>query len=285
VATPNVSDTSEGELANWIVGDAASVQQSKAADIRPRAESSNTVLSVRDLALTQGLEPISFELFAGEILGFAGLDGSGKERAMKALFGLYPNADGEIRMQGQTIRINSPRAAFAHGVAYLAKHRESEMIVQNLSVEENTLLSGYARFVNRAGFIKGFDARRTAGRLTADTGVKTRSLATPIDLLSGGNKQKALINRLALVEPRVFLLNEPTRGVDIASKPVLLAAIRNQLSARTSVIMTSESEEEMISICDRILVFFRGRVVATLQRGASNFTVDHLYKTIQGVKA
>ena len=127
------------------------------------------------------------------------------------------------------------------------------------------------------------DARASAEARTKSLAVKTPSVTTSVDFLSGGNKQKVMINRIALTRPAVFVLNEPTRGVDIASKPVLLATVRTELSRDSAVILTSESEEEMIDVCDRILVFFRGSVVARLDRGTPSFTVQTVYKVVQGV--
>jgi ABC-type sugar transport system ATPase subunit len=283
VASLPTAESSERELAAWIVGDAAESLEALQHQRHSVPADAATVLAARGLTSPRHFEDLSFELRAGEVLGFAGLDGSGKDSAMEAIFGLHRRVTGEMRLHGEPFRPRRPGEALARGVAYLPKHREADGVVQNLTVEENTLLSSYARFINAAGFIDAARARTTAQRYTQSTGVKTRSITTLIDFLSGGNKQKVLINRLALVEPSVFLLNEPTRGVDIASKPALLATVRDQLSERTAVIMTSESEDEMIDVCDRILVFFKGRVVRSLERGGADFTIAELYRTIQGV--
>lgn len=285
VAQLDVAETTGAVLAGWIVGDGdiTGGEDSERAATSSTGPS-RTLLCVQDLTLRGArLSPLSFQLGAGEVLGFAGLDGSGKEQAMRALFGLEDVAGGDVRLHDAPLTIDSPRAALRQGIAYLAKHREAEMIVQNMSVADNTLLSGYGRFLHRGGFVDARPARQAATRLTKAIGVKTPSLATPIDVLSGGNKQKVLINRLALAQPSVFLLNEPTRGVDIASKPALLATVRERLSDHTGVIVISESEDELISVCDRILVFFKGDVVSTLTRGTEAFSVDRLYKIIQGV--
>ncbi|WP_435106507.1 sugar ABC transporter ATP-binding protein [Arhodomonas sp. AD133] len=283
VATLATAESSERTLAEWIVGDTAASIEALKQEREPVAADARTVMEARNLSLPRAFDDLSFELRAGEVLGFAGLDGSGKEAAMEAIFGLHRKARGAVRLHGQPAHPRTPEEAIARGIVYLPKHREAEGIVQNMTVAENTLLSSYGRFLSAGGFIDSQRTRETVQTYTRETGVKTRSTATPIDFLSGGNKQKVLINRLALAEPSVFLLNEPTRGVDIASKPALLATVRRQLSETTGVIMTSESEDEMIEVCDRILVFYRGCVVRTLERGADDFTVAELYRTIQGV--
>jgi ABC-type sugar transport system ATPase subunit len=114
--------------------------------------------------------------------------------------------------------------------------------------------------------------------------VKTPSLDTLIDHLSGGNKQKVLINRLTLASPQIFLLNEPTRGVDISAKPALLAIVRDELAKVGAVVMISESEEELIDTCDRILIFFKGVVTHVLERDAPGFKVGRVYELTQGVQ-
>jgi ABC-type sugar transport system ATPase subunit len=282
VATIDVAATSERELARWIVGDAAGRRTARAG-VAARGPAA-PVLSVAGLAVERAFAGLDVELRAGEVVGFAGLEGSGKDEAVKALFGLARPSAGEIRLDGRRVRFATPRDALAAGLAYLPRHREEHGIVRNLSVEVNTLLAAYGRFRRPLGFLRRRAAREAARTRTRHLAVKTPSIDTPIDNLSGGNKQKVLTNRLALADPRVFLLNEPTRGVDIASKPALLAVVRDELAAAGAVLMLSESEEELVETCDRIHVFFKGRVREVLERGTPGFTVGRLYALIQGVE-
>ena len=105
----------------------------------------------------------------------------------------------------------------------------------------------------------------------------------PIDSLSGGNRQKVMMGRLRLINPEIYLLNEPTRGVDISTKPVLLDLIKHDLVEDSAVIMTSESEEELIIACDRILIFFKGEIVRELKKNDASFDVNEIYKCSQGI--
>ena len=282
VATIEVAETNEQELAGWIVGDADQAE-SKQAETAPRRTAA-PILSLAGLSAGRSFQGLDLEIHEREVVGFAGLEGSGQNAAVEALFGLVTPTAGEMKLAGEPVEFRSPRDALDAGIAYLPRHREAHGVVQNLSVEVNTLLSAYDGYRRPLGFLKRREGRRMARQRSEHLAVKAPSIDAPIDNLSGGNKQKVLINRLALVKPRLFLLNEPTRGVDIASKPALLAVVRDELAAASGVVMLSESEEELIAVCDRILVFFKGEVREILERGTPGFTVGRLYELIQGVQ-
>lgn len=282
VATIEVAATNEQELADWIVGDA---DQTEGKHAKTSARQVGApILSLAGLSAGRSFQGLDLEIHEREVIGFAGLEGSGKNAAVESLFGLVVPTAGEIKLAGKPVEFRSPRDALDAGIAYLPRHREAHGVVQNLSVEVNTLLSAYDGYRRPLGFLKRHEGRHIARQRGAHLAVKTPSIDALIDNLSGGNKQKVLINRLALVKPRLFLLNEPTRGVDIASKPALLAVVRDELAADSAVVMLSESEDELIAVCDRILVFFKGEVREVLERGSPAFTVGRLYELIQGVQ-
>ncbi|MCA8907545.1 MAG: sugar ABC transporter ATP-binding protein [Rhodospirillaceae bacterium] len=287
VATLNTTESSAEELAAWIVGDSEGVTvQAMAAEGPSLAKrSAEPLMTVEGLALEGAFSGLDLDLRVGEVVGFAGLEGSGKDAALETLFGLQPATAGTIAMDGEEIRLTTPRQALDRGIALLPKHREAQAVVQNRSVEENTLLASYRRFANSLGLINGRRASAAAAEATRALKVKTPSLGTMIDHLSGGNKQKVMVNRLAMTTPKVVLLNEPTRGVDLSVKPDLLRVVRTQMATEAAVVMISESEDELIAICDRIFIFFKGRVVRVLQRGAPDFTVGDVFREIQGVSS
>lgn len=285
VASIPTADTTERELAHWIVGDTPQVTITPPDRARRANGEGPPLLAVEALSGGGAFEGLSFTLDRGEVVGFAGLEGSGKDAAIETLFGLHRPSAGTLRFDGEPVTIASPEAALERGIAFLPKHREAQGVIHGRSVEENTLISSYEAFADRFGWIRGGRARVVAEARTRALKVKTPSLATLIDHLSGGNKQRVLINRLAIRNPQLLLLNEPTRGVDIAAKPDLLKIIREQLAQDSGVIMISESEEELIEICDRILVFFRGRVAKVVERGREDFNVAEVYRLIQGVRA
>ncbi len=290
VRTLDVGDTSKEELAAWIVGDEETFKSrapqapgpSAPAERKVSEATAEPVLSVDGLT-SAAFEDVSFDLQPGEILGVAGLDGSGKDEVLMALVGLMPTSAGVVRMGSSPVVLKSPQHAGRLGIAYLPKKREEFAVLQNMSVQDNTLLPIYPKLRTRLGLIDETRARSVAEDGVRSLQVKTPSLGTVIDALSGGNRQKVVLLRVMLRKPRVFLLNEPTRGVDLATKPEILKTIRHDLAARGGVVMTAESEEELVETCDRILVMYRGKVRRELRRAQPEFSAAEVYRTIQGV--
>ncbi|NIA69685.1 sugar ABC transporter ATP-binding protein [Pelagibius litoralis] len=281
VATIDTPGSSKEELAGWIVGDAPKVR----IDVpKPRARTKAPILRAEGLSAAPHLKDFDLEIHAGEIVGFAGLEGSGKDAAIEMLFGLRHPSSGTIELNGTAVELQDPLKALSSGIAFLPKHREAQAVIHTRSVEENTLISCYRQFSNRLGLIARSRARAVVEKRSADLRVKTPSIHAVIDNLSGGNKQKVMINRLALTAPQLFLLNEPTRGVDISAKPSLLKVIREELADKSAVIMISESEEELVEVCDRVMVFFKGKVERVIERGEAEFDVGEIYRQVQGVR-
>ncbi len=279
VATLDVARTTSRELADWIVGDVP-----KAAVVRAEGMAEGArVYAVRGLGRQGVYQDVDLELKVGRVTGLAGLDGSGKDELAETLFGLVHPDLGTIEGEHGPVRLPDPAAALKDGVAYLAKHREQHGVIQNRSIQENILISSYPVVTNALGFINGSKARAISADKIRGMKVKAAGPEVGMSTLSGGNKQKVLISRLSLTSPRLFVLNEPTRGVDLATKPEILNAIRNELSRHSAVVMLSENEDELIDVCDEIHVFFRGRIVEVLRRGGPGFDIGHLYRAIQGV--
>jgi ABC-type sugar transport system ATPase subunit len=278
IDTVDTTATTAAELAAMIVGGEMSRPQLDESGV-----SGEEVLRVEALGRNGAFEDVSFTLRQGEVLGLAGLDGSGKDEVMNALYGLTRVDSGAIAVDGRDAPVKSPKAARRLGVAYVPKKREELAIVHGMSVQDNILLPTYAKITNRAGLINRRRARELIEARVKVLPFKARSLGADIDSLSGGNRQRVVINRMALLSPRVFVLHEPTRGVDIASKPDIIATVRNDLREGSGVILTSESEDELVDMCDRVLVFFRGRCVREFRRGEADFTSGAIYSSIQGV--
>ncbi len=278
IDTVDVADTTAAELAALIVG--SEVRQPTLDDFQP---SDDEVLRVERLRRAGRFAGVSFRLRRGEVLGLAGLDGSGKDDVMNALYGLGKVDSGTIAIRGTVAKVTSPSTARRLGVAYVPKKREELAVLHGMSVQDNILLPVYASIRNRLGLIDRKRARELVHTRMERLPFKARSLGADIDSLSGGNRQRVVINRMALLRPDVFVLCEPTRGVDIASKPDIIATIRNGLRAESGVVLTSESEDELIDMCDRVLVFFRGECVREFVRGEPEFNPAAIYNSIQGV--
>lgn len=278
VQTVAISETTPEQLAAAIVGHADTHVH-----VAPETRlSGSPVLQLTGLSSPPLLHQVDLVVHEHEVLGLSGVEGSGKDELLEAIAGLRPS-EGKIRMDGRDVHFGSPRTAARGGVAYLPKKREEFATIHGMSVLMNTVLPIMSRLAGPLGIVQDSTLRRTAGPVVSQMQVKTPSLDTDIDNLSGGNRQKVMLARLQLMRPRVYLLNEPTRGVDIATIPELLRAVRENLAAHSAVIMTSESEEELIDTCDRVLVFVRGRVVRELTRGEPDFNISDIYRTAQGV--
>ena len=282
VATLETAQTSAKALADWIVGDVVRTEIHHTANPNAAAP---PVLEVRGLRAGRSLTTLDLTLRRGEVLGFAGLEGSGKDAAIEALYGLIPDHGGTVLVEGAEVRLTSPKSAQALGISFLPKHREAQAVIQNRSVLENAVIAGLSSLTTPFGFVKRQKCENAARDIVTKLKVKTPGLHVEIDGLSGGNKQKIMLGRLSLTAPQLVLLNEPTRGVDISAKPDILKMIREELSRDAGVIMISESEEELVEICDRVLVFLKGKVAREFVRGSAGFDVDTIYKTIQGVEA
>ena len=286
VATLNVAETNKQELAAYIVGDVGEVSNgSNGTHTHALAsrETTGVVLEVEGMQSESTLQNVSFEVARGEVVGFAGLDGSGKDEVMEALAGLQALTGGSIKVNGRAVRIRTPQEAFKFGLAYLPKKREEQAVIHNRSVEDNILICIYPQLRTPLHLIDRARARNIARDKVEELDVKTPGLNVSIDNLSGGNRQKVVLNRVGLTMPVLFILNEPTRGVDLATKPEILRMVRSKLAVDSGVIISSESEEELVDSCDRILVFYRGEICRVLHRNTDDFTVAEVYKAIQGI--
>jgi ABC-type sugar transport system ATPase subunit len=219
------------------------------------------VLSVQGLTTRdETVVDASFQVRAGEIVGVAGLVGCGKSELALALGGVVPS-DGEIRVEEQAVDMRSPRAAMRAGVGFIPEDRKRSAIFPTRSVLHN-LSAPWASRLSRLGVINVADERRMASASVARFGVKTPSLAAPIVQLSGGNQQKVVLGRCFALAPKVIVLSEPTRGIDVGAKSEVYQIVQDMAEAGTGVLMVSSEMPELLGLCDRILVMFRGRIEA-----------------------
>ncbi|WP_119071292.1 sugar ABC transporter ATP-binding protein [Rubrobacter indicoceani] len=280
-----VGEITKSELADHITGGSHVASGGRSPEsVREGRERHPVVLSASGLTSPGNFRDVSFELRGGQVIGVAGLaESSGKDALLPALVGLAKVTDGEIKVKGEPLRGANPRKALQRGVVYLPKKREEEAVITEGSVQDNLLASIYDRIRNFLGVIDSSKARSIAQENIREYGIKARSAKVRIDTLSGGNRQKVMLARLMNTSPVVLLLDEPTRGVDLGAKAEIMNLIRNSLTADRAVIITSESEEELVELCDQILVINRGRLVRTLSRSEETFTQQEVYRLLQGV--
>jgi inositol transport system ATP-binding protein len=227
-------------------------------------------LSVRRLSADGSFQDVSFDLRAGEILGIAGLVGSKRTEIAETLFGLRRPSSGEIVIDGVPADIDSPAAAIDRGMALLTEDRKSSGLFLPLSVHENMEVAVLGGEFVIGGFVKQaklLDACRTAA---AAVRVKMRDLFEPVTHLSGGNQQKVLVGRWLLTAPRILILDEPTRGIDVGAKAEIHRLISTLAAQGAAVIMISSEMPEILGMSDRVLVMRHGRVAGIVNRADAN---------------
>jgi rhamnose transport system ATP-binding protein len=232
------------------------------------AEIGAPVLEVRDFAHPTEFEGISFQVRAGEILGFYGLVGAGRSEVMQAIFGLTRPSRGEIRLAGAPLGTRHPGAAIAAGIAYIPEDRQGQGAVLAMSIGENITLPILQRIVGGLWLDKAKEAS-IAGRFAGRLGVKAIGLDQPVDELSGGNQQKVVIGKWLATEPRVIILDEPTKGIDVGSKAKVHEFMGELVRQGLAVILVSSELPEVIAMSDRIVVMHEGRIATELDRAAA----------------
>ena len=214
------------------------------------------------------LAGVDFTLERGEILGLSGVLGSGASECVHALFGNLPLANGanggRITFDGAAYVPSTPRAALARGLALVASDRERS-VLRNLSVVENATLSSLARY-SPYGVIAHHEEHAAVERELAPLRLKASSLDTRVETLSGGNQQKVALARCLLARPRLLLLDDPTRGIDLGAKHDLYQRLRALAATGTSILLYSSELDELCAVCDRVLALFRGRIRAEFPR-------------------
>jgi simple sugar transport system ATP-binding protein len=277
VATRVVAETTTGTLIDDMVGEESRVGEQRhpgAGRVRPTEQR----LSVREIA-AEGLAPISFEISRGEVLGVAGLVGSGKEVLAQILAGALPPDEGTISVDGQALRRTGISDLIDAGIATVPGDRHRHGQVAEMGIGENVTMSIARRMANRLGFIVPERRNGIARGLMRDVGIVASSPAQPARSLSGGNQQKGVIARALATDPSVLVLVQPTTGVDVASKAAIFDVITRECDRGMAVLLISDELEEY-ELCDRVLVLFQGQVTETF---TAPLNAANLLSAIEGV--
>ena len=239
------------------------------------AESRPVALDVRSLTRRGCFHDITLSVHEGEIVGLFGLVGSGRSELLETIFGLYPAHRGEIAVRGAVARFTSARAAARAGIALVPEERQRQGLCFNLSLRHNLLLP--SQTIDRRITINAGEERRAAERLLKDWRIKAPSLTAPPDSLSGGNQQKVVLAKWLETGPRVLLLDEPTKGVDVGAKFEIHEVIRRQAARGLACLVVSSDLPEVLAIADRVLVMRDGRLQGELEgNAATEEAVMHL---------
>ncbi|MDQ2684134.1 MAG: sugar ABC transporter ATP-binding protein [Chloroflexota bacterium] len=233
----------------------------------PVAEDAPVVLSVRNLAAEPALRDVSFDLRAGEILGFAGLEGSGTDDIFNVLFGLRGPTGGEIAYSDGRPRATSPFQAIKQGLALVPANRREEGLMTAWSIRRNTSLPVLDRLLFALGVIDRKGERDLARDYVRRLNVATDSIDKRVVNLSGGNQQKVVLAKWMATGPTVLLLNDPTRGVDVGAKAEIYALCAQLAAEGLALLFTSSEIEETIGLCDRVKIMYKGRAIREFGKG------------------
>ncbi len=269
IRTLDRASTTPREVAHLMVG-----RELESVDLGDGRHRGQVVLAVESLSLVWPgharkwrLQDISFELRRGEVLGFAGLMGAGRTELMECLFGAASDPmQGTIRLDGQAVRFRHPAEAKAAGVAMVTEDRKRFGLFSQMVVRENITVCTLEEST-RAGLISTGVEREKSRESIRQLGVKTNGPEAPIVSLSGGNQQKCIIARWLRTNPKVLLLDDPTRGIDVGAKAELYKLIDGLCREGLGIIVTSSELPELITLCDRVLVLCEGRLTGELRRG------------------
>ncbi len=231
---------------------------------RNRHELGPVRLAVKDLGREGVFNGITFELHAGEVLGFAGLVGARRTDVGLALFGIAPADDGAIVLEGKPVTVTNPKQAMSLGIAYSTEDRRQLGLVMPLSIASNISLPSLPRYLTSAGLVKRTEERQTAESFRKRFNIRTQSVDSPTSSLSGGNQQKVVISKWLETNPKVLILDEPTRGIDVGAKVEVHQLIDDLAAAGMAIILISSDMPEVLAMSDRVLVMREGRQMAII---------------------
>ena len=230
----------------------------------PPVDRTTPIISVRNLTRHSAFRDVSIDIFAGEIVGMTGLLGSGRSEVARAVFGADPIDEGSVSLQGELVAFRSPREAIRSGIAMVPESRRDQGLLMSRSVVDNIALTNFA--TDRIlGFIARARERKRIVPLINEFNIKCSSTEAPISSLSGGNQQKVLFAKWIAGLPRLLILDEPTRGVDIGAKVEIYRVIVDLARRGLGILMITSELEEVIGLCHRVLVMRQGRIVDHLE--------------------
>ncbi len=255
IGTKICKDTTRDELVAMIIG-------RELKDQYPRfvKNDGDVVLEVKNLT-GNGFKNVSFEVHAGEVLGFSGLVGAGRSEIMRAIFGIDKFDSGEIWMEGKKVAINSPKKAVECGMAMINEDRRDYGIIKTGSVAENMSIATLADYTNKVGIVNRKNEKKHVDEMMKDMHVKAATPKLLITSLSGGNQQKVIIGRWLMANPKLLIMDEPTRGIDIGAKSEIYMLIDKLKKQGMAIILVSSEMPEVMGLSDRIYVVREGELV------------------------
>lgn len=260
VATDDIKNVTKDMIIRWMVG------RDLTNTYPPRTTTpGEVVLEVQNLSRRGELHDISFHLRRGEILGIAGLVGSGRTELVRALYGADPIDSGEIKLHGRTLAIKTPKQSIKNGIGFLPEDRKQEGLVLEQSVKNNVTLANLVKVVKN-GIISGSAEKAAVDEYVRNLGIRTVNQQVLIKNLSGGNQQKVVLAKWLFTDSDILIFDEPTRGIDVGAKYEIYQLMNRLTEQGKSVIMVSSELPEIIGMSDRVLVLHNGRITGEYTR-------------------
>ncbi len=276
VATMKVSDTDESDIVKYMVGrDIGDIFGEKS-----YSSSDEVVLEANNLTRRGVFSNISFSLRKGEILGFSGLVGAGRSEIVRAIFGLDKLDSGEITIAGRKVNIKNSTDGINKGMAFVSEDRRIESIIQGFTVRENITILLLKEIVSRIGLISTKKESAIAAKYVEEFSIKTPSIEQLVMNLSGGNQQKVALAKCLSTNPKVLILDEPTKGIDVGAKKEIHTLIKELAKSGMGVIIVSSELPEIIGMCHRVLVIREGKLIK--QFGKDELTEEGLMHAAVG---
>ncbi|MDZ5450102.1 sugar ABC transporter ATP-binding protein [Labrys sp. ZIDIC5] len=260
IGTRDIGEVTEGSLVSMMVG--RSIEQ-----LFPKVEAplGEVALELRDVSYGRKVQNVSLSLRAGEILGLAGLIGSGRTELALTVFGITPASTGEILVNGRKVTIDGPRKARDLGIAYVPEDRGSQGLVRPMTIRENVSMAVLDKMSNGFAIRFGDEIRRSVEAIKR-LGIRTRGPEQIVGQLSGGNQQKVVLAKWLEANPRILIMDEPTRGIDVGAKAEIYALMGRLVQQGVAILMISSELPEVLGMSDRVLVINGGRIVAEFDR-------------------
>lgn len=266
VGTLTKDELSAERLISMMVGRDLSTFYKKA---HGSARRGDLALSVRDVGDGKRVIECSLDAYKGEVLGIAGLVGSGRTELARIVFGANACMAGHIEVEGKAVKIKNPQDALDAGIAYLTEDRKGLGLFLDMSIEQNINVAVIAHDAKSGGFLNAAEAKRRTEAAVKELSIRARSTSLNVGSLSGGNQQKVLIARILEAKPKIVILDEPTRGVDVGAKSEIYRIVDGLAASGVAVIVISSDLPEIIGISDRVLVMREGRIVGEVTPDAA----------------
>ncbi|MBD1381436.1 sugar ABC transporter ATP-binding protein [Bacillus sp. IB182487] len=266
ISSGPIEDTSPDHLVRLMVGRNINELFNRTnTNVITRSKEVLPMLEVKNVSDNTIVKNISFKIYPGEIVGLAGLVGAGRTELVRALFGVSEVTNGKIFVNGKPVKIKTPIDAISNGIAHVPESRKEQGLFLSMSVKENILMAELKQH-SRAGVVNWGQINESAAKYISDLGIKIASPNQQVSSLSGGNQQKVVIARWLSIAPKVLLLDEPTRGVDIGAKTEIHKIVSKLAEEGLAVLMISSELPEILGVSDRILVMNEGRITGELSR-------------------